>query len=412
MASTKYFGGWRKSVIAGVVILIGVLLPVGWRYSSQNSKSAPAAQEPSVPVTAATAKRQDVPEVIDTVGTVQSIDAISVQSQASGPIVKIAFNPGDEVKKGQELFLIDPRPYEAALQQVQAQLAHDQALLAQARVDLARYQKLKRENSIATQTEEDQAYVVQQDEASVQIDQANVKTAQINLGYTRIASPIDGRAGVIRVDLGNLVGPQNSGAASATGASAGASLTTNATSASTQAATSGGLVTITQMRPIYVNFSIPQTQLARVIRAQAQTPLAVEAHAQSGGLLAKGKLTVIDNQVNTATGSAAIQATFANDDEALWPGQFVSVVLVLSIRRGAVTVPAQAVMTGPDGAYVYAIASDQTVRREKVEEAERRNGTAVIEKGLDAGALVVVDGQYRLDNGVKVSVREGDMAAK
>lgn len=363
----------------------------------------------AVPVTAEAAKRQDVPELIETIGSVESIDAIAIQSQANGPIVKIEFQPGQDVKQGQELFLIDPRPYEAALEQAQAQLEHDQALLAEAQTDLARYQKLARENSIAKQQPQDQLYVVQQDEGTVKIDEANVKTAQINLDYTHIRSPIDGRAGVLLVDLGNLVGPQNGGGQSTANSKA---ATTSSAAPLGQTISAGGLVTVTQMRPIYVSFSIPQTLLETVAKSQAKSPLAVEAYAQSGKLLATGKLAVIDNQVNLGTGSVTMQGTFANDDETLWPGEFVSVSLVVAVRRDAVTVPAHAVMTGPDGPYVYVVSSDQTVRRVGVHITLRRGGIAVIDDGVAAGALVVTDGQYRLADGVKVDVRQPGPQAK
>jgi membrane fusion protein, multidrug efflux system len=279
-------------------------------------------------------------------------------------------------------------------------------------MDLKRYQKLARENSIALQQAQDQTYVVQQDEGTVELDQANVETAQINLGYAHITSPIAGRAGVLLVDLGNLVGPQTSTQSTAIQSPSGTATTatgvagtTGQTAEAGQTAT-GGLVSITQMKPIYVSFPIPETMLERVLQNQAAGALEVEAYSQSGELLEKGKLTVADNQVNTSTGTVMMQGTFANTNEVLWPGAFVSVRLIVSMHHHAVTVPEQAVMTGPSGSYVYVIGADQTVHQATVQVAARQDKIAVIEKGISAGEEVVTDGQYRLANGVKVDVQQ------
>jgi membrane fusion protein, multidrug efflux system len=414
----------RFGIILGLAVaaVIGVVI---WRLGGRSSPGGETGQT-AVPVTAAVAARQDVPDLINTIGAVQSIDAVAIQAQASGPIVKIEFEPGQDVKKGQNLFLIDPRPYQASLDQAKAQLARDQAALAEAQTDLERYQKLSHENSIAAQTYQDQAFVVEQDKETVALDQANVDAAEVNLGYAQIKSPIDGRAGILLIELGNIVGPASpaQGASSASSMSSARSAavattgaitttpTTPTTSTPTTAATatgasqSGELVSISQMKPIYVNFTVPQTLFDEVKTNQAAGPLEVDAYSQAGKLIAKGKLTVVDNQINPATGAVAMQATFANDDEALWPGEFVRVELIVATRRNVVTVPAQAVMEGPSGAYVYVIGADQTVRRVDVEVAAQEHGAAVIEKGIEAGEKVVVDGQYRLATGVRVKVEK------
>jgi membrane fusion protein, multidrug efflux system len=335
--------------------------------------------------------------------------------------VKIEFDPGQAVKKGQELFLIDPRPYQAALDPQQAQLAHDEAALAEAEIDLRRYETLAKERAIAAQQAQDQSYTVEQDKATVQLDHANVKTAQINLGYCHITAPISGRTGVLLVDLGNLVGPSNatgnqftSSTGTATTPTIGSAQTPTTGSPGTAAAGGaapsqtavGELVSIIQMQPIYVTFPIPQTMLDEVRHNQTTGGLEVDAYSQSGKLIEKGKLTVIGNQVNTSTGTVSMQGTFANTDEALWPGEFVSVALVLSIRRNVVVVPAQAVMAGASGPYVYVINADGSVHRADVQVAARHAGIDVIEKGVSAGEKVVTDGQYRLANGIKVDVRK------
>jgi multidrug efflux system membrane fusion protein len=314
------------------------------------------------------------------------------------------------VKKDQELFLIDPRPFVAALDQAKAQLAHDQAVLSEAQVDLVRYQTLAKENSIAKQQAQDQAFVVDQDKGTVALDQANVDTAQINLGYCHIKSPIDGRAGILLVELGNLVGPQQSGQAASSTARSGTGTPSPAASQTSTGggfqASSGGLVSITQIKPIYVTFPVAQTIFDVVRQNQAAGALDVLAYSQAGKMLGRGKLTVIGNQVDAGTGTVAMQGTFANADEALWPGEFVRVELVVSMRRNVVTVPAQAIMEGPSGSYVYSVGNDQMVHRADVQVTSRDNGIAVIAKGVSEGERVVTDGQYRLADGAKVAVQQ------
>lgn len=399
---------WRRSIriIIGLAVIAGVALGVRHitRSTQTTANSAHQAAPSAVPVTAAVATRQDVPEIVNAIGTVQSIDSVSVQPRCTGQIQKIEFTPGQDVAQGQELFLVDPRPYQAALDQAKAQLAHDEGLLGEAQMDLQRYQTLEKEKSIAGQQAQDQAYVVQQDQGTVQLDQANVETAQLNLNYCHITAPIAGRAGTLQVDLGNLVGPaggQNSGA-SASGSNGQTS--TSTTGGSTL--NSGSLVSLVQLKPIYVNFSVPQTALQQVIASQAKGQLEVSAYSQTGKLLEKGKLTVINNQVNTATGTATLQATFTNANEVLWPGEYVSVELVVGMRRNVVTVPASALMAGPNGDYVYVVGAGNKVQRVDVQQAARHGGVSVISKGISAGQQVVATGQYRLDNGTVVAIQQ------
>jgi membrane fusion protein, multidrug efflux system len=382
----------RRLVFSAAAVAVLALIIIGLAYFPPRhaESQAPA----PVPVTAAIATRADVPVIVNAIGNVQAIDMVSVQPRVTGIITKVEFTPGQYVKQGQELFLIDPRPYQAALDQAQAQLAHDEGLLAEAQVDLNRYQLLQKQKSIAAQQAEDQVYVVQQDKGTVQLDQANVDTARLNLEYAHVTAPISGRAGTLLVDLGNLVGPANQASVSAT-STANAGTGTLATN----------LVTITQMQPIYVTFTVPQTDLDQIKQNQAKAPLEVHAYSQAGKLLEKGQLTVIDNQVNTATGTVTLQATFANTDEVLWPGEFVRVHLHVSMLKNVVTVPIQAVMAGPDGSYVYVIGSDEKVKRVAVQVTARQNAVAVIGNGLSGGEKIVTDGQYRLDDGTEVAVR-------
>jgi membrane fusion protein, multidrug efflux system len=401
MKLRKKTGSRRLAYVLGAAIML--VLAIVLLIYVRGHGNPPPHTAALVPVTGGEARRQNVPDIISQIGTVQSIDSVSAQARVNGPIVKIEFTPGQDVKEGQELFLIDPRPFQAVVDQVQAQLTHDEAVLAEAQVDLTRFQLLAQQNSIAKQQAEDQVYLVEQDKGTVQLDQANLEAARLNLAFCHVDAPITGRAGVLLIDVGNLVGPSAGGSASGTTTS---SSTTSTGTANSQTSTGSTMVTIAQMQPIYVTFSIPQSALDQVKQNQAEEPLEVDAYSQSGKLLEKGKLTLIDNQVNTSTGTVLMQATFANADEALWPGEFVRARLIVSTFNNAVTVPAQAVMAGPNGSYIYVINADMTVHRVNVDVIDRQGGIVVIGKGLSGGEKVVVDGQYRLDEGVKVDVQQ------
>src|SRR5579872_361355 len=391
------FSSRRRFIILGGLVILG-LVSLGIR---QLSGRAPPAQsgtaETATPVTAGTAVRRHFPDSVNALGTVRSIDSVAIQPRVTGAITKVEFSPGQDVKKGQELFLIDPRPYQAALDQAKAQLAHDEAVLQEAEVDLTRYQTLEKEKSIAGQQAQDQAYVVQQDKGTVALDHANVETAQLNLDYCHIAAPIAGRAGALLVDLGNLVGPQSGQSASASGASG--------SSGSSQTSSSNTLALIAQLQPIYVDFSVAQALLQEILRNQAAGALEADAYSQTGKLLEKGQVTLIDNQVNAATGTVMLQATFTNAGNVLWPGEFVRIKLIVAIMHNVVTVPAAAVMAGANGSYVYVIGPDSKVNRATVEVAARHGGVAVISKGLSGGEKIVTDGQYRLANGMRVAIQ-------
>jgi multidrug efflux system membrane fusion protein len=390
-------GSRRRFIVIGALVAFGIVV-LAMRYFGARSDDSGQHTAQPVPVTAAAAARQDVPDIVAAIGTVQSIDVVSIQPRVTGTITKVEFAPGQDVKEGQELFLIDPRPFQAALDQAKAQLAHDQAVLEEAQLDLTRFQTLAEQKSIALQQAQDQAFVVDQDKGTVNLDQANVETARLNLEFCHITAPISGRAGALLVDLGNLVGPSSGSAASSSGA---AGTTTAAASAS-----GSSLVSIAQIAPIYVSFTVPQTLLSLVRTNQAAGALEVDAYSQAGKLLDKGRLTLIDNAVNTATGTVMMQATFTNADAALWPGEFVRVQMIAAMRKNVVTVPAPAVMAGPDGPYVYVIGPDDAVKRVSVAVTARQGAIAVIGNGLSGDEKVVTDGQYRLDNGSKVVIRQ------
>jgi multidrug efflux system membrane fusion protein len=365
-----------KPIVIILLVLVCAAGMAGWYELGSNSGAGSGSAPEAVPVTAAQAQQQNVPDYIRSIGMVQSIDAVSIVPRVNGQIMQIFFKAGDEVKKDQPLFEIDPRPYQAALNQAQAQLAHDQAVLKEDQVDLDRYQSLVKTKAIPEQQEQDQAYVVEQAKGTVQLDEANVEAAKLNLEYCHIVSPIDGRVGVLMVDLGNYV-------------------PTGSTTA---------LVSITQIKPIYVTFTIAQTVLSEVRENQGKGALNVLARSQTGQSLGSGKLTVINNQVATATGTVTLQATFPNQDEALWPGAFVVALLELFVRENAITVPSEAVMEGPNGEFVYVIKPDNAAQHVDVHVAARQNNIVVIDKGLSAGATIVTDGQYRLADNVKVRI--------
>lgn len=400
MALFRKSGSRRRIAIFGTLVVI-VLIVVAVRLVSSHSKPPTNAAQQAVPVTAAVATRQDVPETINAIGTVQSIDSVNIVPRVMGTIEKIEFTPGQIVKQGQPLFVLDPRPFQAALDQTQAQLHHDEAVLSEAQLDLQRYQTLEQQNSIAKQQAQDQAFVVDQDKGTVQLDQANVEAAQLNLQYSRITSPITGRAGQLLVDLGNLVGPQTSPASAAGG-------TTAATASTTTGGQASGnpLVSIVQLQPIWVTFTVAQDRLDEIQHNQTAGALQAGVYTQDRKLIETGKLTLIDNQVNTSTGTILLQATFANTDLHLWPGEFVRVTLTVSTLHDVVTVPAPALMAGPSGSYVYVIADDNKVRRLDVTPGQRQGGVTVIQKGLSGGEKVVTDGQYRLANGMTVTVQQ------
>jgi multidrug efflux system membrane fusion protein len=277
------------------------------------------------------------------------------------------------------LFQIDPRPYEAAVAQAMAAKEKDEAQLSSAQADLARSTQLVAQGYRSQQAYDQAKALVGQLQAAVKSDEAQIATAKLNLSYATIKAPIDGRLGARLVDAGNMV----------------------------RASDGAGLVTIAQIRPIEVSFTVPQENQHKVRDKQTREPLVVEAIGEDGKtLLSTGKLSLIDNTIDQATGTLRLKATFANKDERLWPGLFVNVRLIVNIRRKVPTVPAQTVQDGPTGPYAYVIKDDDTVERRDVEVAAVQDGIAVISKGLKPGEKIVVDGQYRLTQGSRVRIAE------
>jgi multidrug efflux system membrane fusion protein len=371
----------RKSgvVVVGVVL---VAAAVGYFFFDQALRDkARAAVSPSgpagIPVTIAVAEAKDVPIFIRGLGTVQAYKTVSVKSRVDGQIVKVDFREGQNVKEGDLLFQIDPRPYQAALDRAAAAKQRDEAQLEGAQLDLDRYSKLIGSGYQSRQSYDQQKATVDGLKAAIAGDQAAVDTAKLNLVYCDIRSPIDGRTGQRLVDLGNLV----------------------------QMGQNTTLVTITQIKPIFVNFTVPQYANHNLRKSQAKDALTAYAYsADDTYKLAEGKVTLVDNQIDSATGTLRLKATYQNTDERLWPGEFVSVRLRLSTRKDAITVPQRAVMQGPNGAYGYIVKPDSTVERRALEVAATQDGISVITKGVAIGEKIVADGQYRLTDGAHVRV--------
>jgi len=374
----------RRTRAFVVTIAIGILVVGGgaaaWRLgilpgSRSGAPKAPAPQQ--IPVMAASAETRNVPVFVEGLGAVQAFNTVSVRPRVDGQITKIFFEEGHDVQTNDPLVQIDPRPFQEALQQAQATKDKDEAQLRSAQLDLDRTSKLLGRGFQTQQAYDQQKAQVGQLQAAVRADEAQISMAQLNLDYSLVRSPIDGRTGRRQVDIGNLV-------------------------QTTQAAT---LVVITQMKPIFVAFTVPAERLDQIRKNQAQQPLKVIAYGMDDKTaLAEGKLTLIDNQVDPATGTIRLKAQFDNADEPLWPGEFVNARLVLSTRENAVTVSADAVMQGPNGPYVYVLGADDTAQRRAVEVAATQDGISVIARGVQSGERVVVEGQYRLTEGAKVKV--------
>ncbi|HEX4741720.1 MAG TPA: efflux RND transporter periplasmic adaptor subunit [Caulobacteraceae bacterium] len=389
-----------------------------------HKKKAPKPPPPAVPVTVAQATAQDIPVSISALGAAQAWRSDTIVAQVSGLILRTPFKEGDRVRAGQVLAEIDPSPYRAALLQAQGALQRDQALLAEAKMDLARYQVLAAQNSIARQTYEDQQAVVNQDEGVALLDQGAVAAAKVNVSRCTITAPISGRVGVRLVDPGNLVG---SGAAStstngsgatnstASGATAGAASGAAGTAGSVTGGVTGssGIVVVNEISPIAVTFTVPQYDFQRLMQLSDgfRKPLTTRAYSQENNtLLGTGELQIADNKVDPSTGTIQLKARFSNADEKLWPGQYVNVVLTLQTLQHATTVPAVAVNQGPNGPYLFVVVGGKAqLRQVKVQSTQ--GPAAIIASGVRPGETVVTDGEMILKNGSPVRVVPGQAPA-
>ena len=349
---------------------------------STGGRRGPGADRPQ-PVSVGTVQRQDVREIVNAIGTITAFNTAVVRSQVAGPLMKINFQEGQEVKAGQLLAEIDPRPFQAALAQAQGTLARDQAQLRNSQVDAKRYKDLLAKDSIASQQVDTQNALVRQLQGTVAVDQAAVDTAKLQLSYTRITAPIGGRLGLRQVDAGNNVTPTDA----------------------------NGIVSITQTRPISVTFAVPEARLSQITRRTGAVDakgdpakmLPVEAwDREQKARLASGSVTATDNAVDTTTGTIKVKARFANDDNALFPNQFVNVRMQVGTLSNALTVPGTAVQRGSVGTYVYKVQDDKTVTVRKVESGVVDGDRVSVTGELAEGDQVVTDGADRLREGAKV----------
>ena len=329
------------------------------------------------PVTVATAIQKDVPVQVYAIGNVEAYSTLSVKVQIGGELVKVYFKEGQFVKKGDPLFLIDPRPYEAALKQAEANLARDTAQAKNADMEARRYADLLKEGVIAQEQYDQRQTNAAALNAGVEADKAAVENARLQLEYCSIRSPIDGRTGDLKVDRGNIV-----------------------------KANDIPLVVITQITPIYVGFSVPEKELPEIKKYMASGELKVEVRIPESGIKpVSGKVAFVDNTVNTETGTILLKAVSPNGDTTLWPGQFVNVVLTLTTIPNAVLVPSQAVQVSQIGTYVFIVKPDHTANLVTVVVGRTYNGETVIEKGISPGDTVVTDGQLQLLSGKKVEIK-------
>lgn len=369
----------RTPVVITVVVLLilGIVWGIHHFRAGSASKASGSAREGGgvVPVIEGTVQQKDVPIYLDGLGIVQAFNTVTVHVRVDGELKKVAFVEGQDVHAGDVLAQIDPAPFETALEQAIAKKGQDEAQLANARLDLQRDTDLYQQKIATQQTYDTQKALVDQLAATVKTDQAAIDSARVQLNYTTVVSPLDGRTGIRQVDQGNIV----------------------------HAADPNGLVVITQLRPISLVFTLPEQMLGEIRKEVAPGDITVLAvDRDNSTVLGEGKLAVIDNQIDTTTGTIRLKATFPNDDLRLWPGQFVNARLLLEVRKGGLVVPASVVQRGPEGPYAFVIKPDQTVEIRPIKVGQIEKGEALIDEGLTPNERVVVDGQYKLQVGSHV----------
>lgn len=383
-------GMTRRRWIVLAVLAIAAL--GSWRIASTATRDAAPAATPgrdpaarAVPVRAVAAHDGDVHVWLDGIGTVTPLASVTVRTRVDGELVAVHFREGDTVQQGALLAEIDPRPFNVQLEQAEGQMARDRALLENAKVDLQRYRTLVKQNSVPKQQLDTQDSLVRQYDAALASDQAQIDQARLQLDYARITAPFAGRLGLRLVDPGNIV----------------------------HASDTGGIVTLTQIAPIGVVFTLPEDDLPLLLpKLRAGTPLSVEARDRDGrNVLATGRVLTIDNAIDPATGTIHVKAEFPNADGALFPNQFVNARLLLEVREHATLVPSAAIQHGNDGSFVYVVGADQAVELRKVALGPEEDDDTSVTQGLASGELVVVDGTQDLRAGVKV-VQQGADARK
>ncbi len=368
--------GMEKRIFGLIALATVACLLITWRLTaSQAAAATDPPPLPEVPVTTATVQTRDMPVFLNGLGTVQALNTVEIKAQVNGTLIAIPPKEGQEVHKGDIIAEIDPRPYQAALDQAMAQRNEDVATLRSAQLDLTRYKNLAKSQFAPVQQVDDQQATVDKQIAAIAVDNAMVETAQINLGYCVIRAPFDGRVGLHQLDVGNLV----------------------------EVASQTGIISLTQDKPISVVFTLPESDLAKVQDAQAKGPVPVQAlNTQDPDHPARGTLLTPNNTIDTTTGTISLKANFDNTDDRLWPGQFVNTRVQVDILHNAVVLPVPAVQHGPDGLFVYVVKPDQTVAQANIQVGYQDDNQAVVIQGLTANQTVVTSGQSRLAPGVKV----------
>jgi membrane fusion protein, multidrug efflux system len=357
---------------------LAVLATLAWLWLPDKRTDAAAQRDRGgqvIPVDVTEAKRADVPVYLEGLGTVQAFNTVTVTARVDGELQKLGFVEGQMVNKGDLLAQIDPRPFQAALGQVRAQKAKDEATLQSAKADLERYIMLAPEDLASKQTLDAQRATVAGLEAQIKGDQANIDNAETQLRYTTIASPIQGRTGIRRVDIGNNV----------------------------HATDTNGIVVVTQLQPISLIFTLPEDTLGVIATALSTGPVAVTALSRDGRTeLDQGTVSLVDNQIDQSTGTIRIKAVFPNTQNKLWPGQYVNARVLVRTDRGALTIPSAAVQRGPNGLFAYVVKPDQTVEVRALKVGEENGSVSVVQDGLRDGERVVTSNQYRLQPGARV----------
>jgi multidrug efflux system membrane fusion protein len=375
----------RKHGWIGILVLV-VLLAFGWRAMVHTAQGLPADAAdrktvPAIAVDAASVTHADVPIYLQGLGTVQAFYTVTVTARVDGELQSMAFTEGQTVHKGDLLAQIDPRPNQAAYAQALATKVKDAAQLANAKRDLERYTVLQPQDLASKQTVDTQRAAVDQLAAQLQVDQAVIDNARTQLDYTRITSPINGRTGIRLIDPGNIV----------------------------RAAATTGIVVVTQVQPIAVIFTLPEENLAAVSAALSGGPVNVTTLSRDGGtVLDQGTLTLIDNEIDQATGTARLKATFSNAHNTLWPGQYVNARVLIRTDPNVLTLPTAAVQLGPNGPFTYVVKADSTVEVRQLKIGDESGGMTVVAAGLALNERVVTSNQYRLQAGTRVSVNAAE----
>lgn len=368
--------GYRAWIILGVLAIAAILYLATYRPAGDQTAGGRAGADGPVPITPGAAAMKDVPIYLTGIGTVQAFNTVTVHSRVDGELNQIVFTEGQDVKEGDPLAIIDPEPFQTALDQAVGKQGEDQAQLENAKLDMTRDTDLLNQKVISSQQFDTQKALVAQLDATVVSDVAAVASARVQLNYTTIRSPIAGRVGIRQIDQGNII----------------------------HAADTNGLVVITQLQPISVLFTLPEQNL-RQIHQQSPTGEGMQVVAvdrDDNTILDSGTIAVVNNQIDPTTGTIQLKANFPNPKYQLWPGQFVNARLLLMTRKNGIVVPAQVVQDGPAGSFVYVIQPDNTVQTRPVKVAQVDNNVALIDDGLKAGEKVVVDGQYKLRPGAKI----------